>query len=147
MIGYLYQELTERIIRSFYNVYDQLGYGFLEHVYENALVIELEEMGLEVERQKKIEVMYKGQEVGLYVADIVVKDKVVVEVKAISKLIKANEMQLLNYLKATGMQVGLVVNFGPRIEFKRKYLDLKGKNQRLDSDKSLIRDDKFSTRA
>ncbi len=125
MIGYLYQGLTEKVIRCFYNVYDGLGYGFLEHVYENALVIELEEMGLEVERQKKIEVMYKGQEVGLYAADIVVEDKVIIEVKAIANLVKANEMQLLNYLKATGMQVGLVVNFGPRIEFKRKYLNSK----------------------
>jgi GxxExxY protein len=121
-MGYLYKELTGKIIRAFYNVYDELGYGFLEKVYEQALMVELKDMGLLVENQKEINVIYKGNEVGFYRTDIIVEDKVIIEVKAISKLRKAHEVQLVNYLKATGIKVGLLVNFGEKIEFKRKIL-------------------------
>jgi len=119
-MSYLHENLTEKIIKAFYNVYNELGYGFLENVYENSLIVELEAMGLVVENQKEINVMYKGSKVGFYKADIIVEDKVIIEVKAISKLIKVHEVQLINYLKATGMRVGLLVNFGQKLDFKRR---------------------------
>ena len=119
MEKYLYKELTEKIIGAGHTVHGSLGYGFLEKVYHNALLIELEELGLEVESQKKMCVSYRGKLVGEFYADIVVNDKVVVEVKAVNKHQAIFEAQLLNYLKATEMKVGLIINFGPSVQVKR----------------------------
>ncbi len=98
MTEFLHKELTELIIKAFYNVYNKLGYGFLEKVYENALAIELSDIGLEFEKQFPIQVYYKGQKVGFYIADLVVADIVIVELKANEQLCPENEYQLLNYL-------------------------------------------------
>ena len=116
----LHEEITDRIIGGFYKVYNELGYGFLEKVYENALRIELVRMGLRVDTQRPISVYYESQVVGEYFADLCVEDSVIVEVKAAEGLSKAHEAQLTNYLKATAMEVGLLLNFGPKPEFSRK---------------------------
>ena len=116
----LHKELTEKIIRGFYNVYNELGHGFLEKVYENAMKIELESLGLTVAGQLPITVYYKGHEVGEYFADLCVEGAVIVELKACEELIEAHEAQLINYLKATRNEVGLVFNFGPKPQFTRK---------------------------
>lgn len=120
---YKHTELTSRIIKAFYDVYNTLGYGFLEKVYENALVIKLRKMGMPVVAQAPIEVRYDGHVVGEYFADLVVDGKVIVEVKAARALGDAHEAQLLNYLKATRYEVGLLLNFGPKPEIKRKIYD------------------------
>ncbi len=112
--------MTEKIIRSFFCVYNSLGYGFLEKVYENALAIELRGLGVHVVQQAPIKVYYEGQIVGEYYADLIVEDAVIVELKATRELIEDFEAQLLNYLKATAYEVGLVLNFGPRPQFVRK---------------------------
>ncbi len=119
-MDYQHKELTEKIIRAFYDVYNGLGYGFLEKVYENALAIELHHNGHKVEQQKQILVRYRGQVVGDYYADLVVDDFVIVELKAVSAILKQHEAQLLNYLKATPHEVGLLFNFGPMPGIKRK---------------------------
>ena len=116
----LHGEITNKIISCFYKVYNTLGYGFLERVYENAMRVELERQGLSVTAQVPIKVYYEGVVVGDYVADLCVENAVVVELKAASSLEKAHEAQLMNYLRATGMQVGLLLNFGPKAEFSRK---------------------------
>ncbi len=116
----LYEELTHEIIKAFYEVHKTLGFGFLEQVYQNALYKELCRRGLKVECQKQIRVFYKDEVVGFYVADMVVEDTVILELKAVQSLRLEHEFQLINYLKATGMQVGLLLNFGHSAEFKRK---------------------------
>ena len=113
-------ELTREIIGSFYDVYNNLGYGFLEKVYENALVLELKAKGMKVEPQKPIQVVYRQQVIGEYFADLVVESKVIVEIKAVKMLAQEHEAQLLNYLKATCFEVGLLLNFGPQAQRKRK---------------------------
>ena len=113
-------ELTREIIGSFYDVYNNLGYGFLERVYENALFLELTAKGMQVEQQKPIQVIYHQQVIGEYFADLVVESKVIVEVKAVKTLAQEHEAQLLNYLKATCFEVGLLLNFGPQAQRKRK---------------------------
>ena len=118
-----HNELTEKIIKAFYLVYNTLGYGFSEKVYENALVLELIKLGLEVKQQMKIAVYYNGQVVGEYWADIVVNDIVIIELKAVRQILKEHEAQLLNYLKATSIEVGLLLNFGPTPTIKRKLYD------------------------
>ncbi len=118
-----HQELTGQIIKAFYTVYNTLGYGFLEKVYENALAIELKGMGLQVAQQAVIEVCYKNVIVGRYEADLLVKDAVIVEFKAVRELAEEHEAQLLNYLKATRYEVGLLLNFGPKPTFMRKAFD------------------------
>lgn len=120
--GLLYEELTERTINCFYKVYDALalGEGFLESVYEKALMIELEDSGVKAESQRSLSVNYKGRLVGDFKADIVVEDKIVIEIKAVSRLAPQHVAQLINYLKATGLKVGLLVNFGEKLEFKRR---------------------------
>ncbi len=120
---YKHSDLTVRIIRAAYHVHATLGHGFPEKVYENALAIELADNGLSVRQQAPIEVLYNGRKVGDYLADLVVEDKVVVEVKAVSGLDKAHEVQLVNYLKATRMEIGLLLNFGRELEIKRRILD------------------------
>lgn len=116
----LHEELTGKIIKAFYIVNDALGYGFLEKVYENAMFIELTKMGLQVKQQKNIKVYYDGKEVGDYFADLIVNDLIVIELKAAESLCPEHETQLINYLRATEMEVGLLFNFGKKAEFKRK---------------------------
>jgi GxxExxY protein len=118
--NYKYSDITEKIIEAFYKGYNTLGYGFLEKVYENALFIELVTMGLFVEKQKQIKVYYEGKEVGEYFADLIIEGCVIVELKAAETLCKEHEFQLINYLKATEIEVGLLLNFGKKPEFKRK---------------------------
>lgn len=120
---YLHTELTEKIIKAFYNVYNLLGYGFLEKVYENALIIELKSMGLECKKQKAIDVFYKGYNVGDYFADIIVENKVIIELKAAEGLVEEHEAQLINYLRATDIEVGLLLNFGKVPQIKRKVFE------------------------
>jgi GxxExxY protein len=113
-------DFTHEVIGAYYKVYTQLGYGFLERIYENALMIELTEIGLNCQRQHPIPVYYKEQIVGEYFADIVVEGKLILELKAADYIIEEYEYQLLNYLKATNIEVGLLLNFGKKPEFKRK---------------------------
>lgn len=122
MIELLHKDITDKIIKAFYEVYNELGYGFLEKVYENALFIELTSLGLICEKQKKINVFYDNQLVGEYFADIIVNNAVIVELKAAETLCEEHEFQLLNYLKATDIEVGLLLNFGKKPQFKRKIL-------------------------
>ena len=116
----LHKELTEKIISAFYKVYNSLGFGFLEKVYENAMKIELTNAGLSAVQQKNIKVYYQGKQIGEYFADLLVEDLVIVELKAAEALCKENEMQLINYLKATEIEVGLLLNFGKKPEIRRK---------------------------
>ena len=118
-----HDEITGQIIKAFYTVYNTLGYGFLERVYENSMMIELEKMGLPAIKQKAIKVYYEEQIVGDYFADIIVVGKVIVELKAASTLVEAHENQLLNYLKATDIEVGLLLNFGTKPQISRKIFD------------------------
>ena len=119
-LPYKHAEITDKIIAGFYNVYNTLGYGFLEKVYENALAIELRKLGLEVTAQAPITVFYEEHIVGEYFADLFVANAVIVELKAAKNLADEHEAQLLNYLKATPYEVGLLLNFGPKPQFKRK---------------------------
>ncbi len=115
----LHEELTNTIICAFYNVYNTLGHGFLEKVYENALVIELKKSGLAVTQQEGVKVYYYGAQVGDYFADITVNGFVILELKAVESLRSEHFAQLTNYLKATDKEVGLLLNFGRKPEFKR----------------------------
>lgn len=116
----LHQEITDQILQSFYKVYNKLGYGFLEKVYENALLIELNDCGLKCESQLPISVYYNNQRVGNYFADLIVEDLIIIELKASESIDEAHEIQLINYLKATKIEVGLLLNFGKKPEIKRK---------------------------
>lgn len=116
-----YEEKTDLIIKAFYNVYNKLGYGFLEKVYHNALLIELKNLGFDVKSQYPIKVYYEEFQVGEYYADIVVDDCIIIENKAMETLREEHEFQLINYLKATEIEVGLLFNFGKTPSFKRKY--------------------------
>lgn len=118
-----HSEITGKIIKSFYKVYNALGYGFLEKVYENALVLELEQMQLNVLQQAPIKVFYNEREVGEYFADLIVESCVIIELKAVTTLTEIHEARLLNYLKATQIEVGLLLNFGAKAEYKRKVFD------------------------
>lgn len=120
MKAFLHEEITETIIQAYYKVYNTLGYGFLEKVYHNALLIELRKMGLKCKSQYPIKVLYDNQPVGEYIADIIVEDCVIIENKAAEALIEEHEFQLINYLKATELEVGLLLNFGKKPEIKRK---------------------------
>jgi GxxExxY protein len=115
--------LTEKIIRCAFNVHNELGSGFLEKVYENALRIELVQENIEVKQQAPVEVHYKGTVIGSYCADLLVENKVLVELKAVETLVKQHEVQLVNYLKATGFSIGLLINFGTSVQIKRKMRD------------------------
>ena len=124
---YLYQDLTAEIIRRFYIVYNTLGYGFLEKVYEKSLKIELEKASFYVERQNPISVYYDNELVGEYFADLLVEKKIIVELKAAETLREEHEFQLINYLKATDIEIGLLLNFGKKPEVKRKIFSNKNK--------------------
>lgn len=119
MSSLLHKEITDSILKAYYAVYNQLGYGFLEKVYQNSMYFELKSLGYKVEAQKQIRVYYKTQLVGEYYADLLVEDKVIVELKACELLMNVHVAQLMNYLKATKIEVGLVLNFGEDPEFKR----------------------------
>ena len=118
-----HSELTEKILGAFFQVHKELGYGFSEKVYENALVLLLREKGLKVEQQKSITVYYHGQVVGEYIADVLVSDVVLLELKSAKSIVDQHLAQLLNYLKSTEIEVGLLLNFGPKAEFKRTVYD------------------------
>ncbi len=120
---YKHKDVTEKIIKAFYTVYNALGYGFLEKVYVTALIIELKNLGMEVADNVEIQVYYAGQVIGKYYADLVVANGVIVEIKAARTLAPEHEAQLLNYLRATPYEVGLLMNFGPKPEFKRLAYD------------------------
>lgn len=128
----LHKELTGEIIKAFYDVYNELGYGFLERVYQNALFLELKQRGFYVEAQKRIPVYYKEHFVGDYFADIIVEDKVILELKACEVLIEEFEYQLINYLKSTTCEVGLLFNFGKEPSFIRKIF--KNSNKKISAD-------------
>jgi len=115
-----YGEISKTIIKSFYQVYNRLGYGFLERVYENALKHELDKQGLVVSSQVPVRVIYDGIVVGKYFADLLVDDKIILELKVAETITDAHKAQLINYLKATGKEVGLILNFGPKAQIVRK---------------------------
>ena len=116
----LHDELTDLIIKAFYKVYNTLGYGFLEKVYENSMIVELRKTNLNTVKQKNIKVFYDLEEVGDYYADLLVDNRVIVELKSVDKICDCHEAQLINYLKATKIEVGILLNFGKEPEFKRK---------------------------
>ena len=118
--NYMHSDLTEKVIKVFYKVYNTLGYGFLEKVYENAMSIELTKAGLQHYKQQPINVFYDEKKVGSYYADIIVEGKVIIELKAAKNLCEEHEAQLLNYLRATEIEVGLLLNFGEEPQIRRK---------------------------
>src|SRR5262245_36381360 len=118
-----HEEVTNKIIKAFYKVYNTLGYGFLEKVYLNALYIELVEMSFNVDKHKRILVYYNGNIVGDYIADMIVENLVICELKTSESLSEENENQLVNYLRATDIEVGLLLNFGKKPEIRRKIYD------------------------
>jgi len=128
--NYKYSAITDKIIAAAYAVYNVLGYGFLEKVYENALYYELQKAGLNVKQQSPIQVIYDHNLVGDYYADLIVADKVIVELKAVSILDPIHEVQLVNYLKATGIEVGLLINFGQKLAIKRRVFSRDRKTQK-----------------
>lgn len=126
-------DLTQKIIGCAHIVHNKLGPGFLEKVYENALRIELEKAGFRVKQQEPIDVVYDGQVVGEYYADLWIDERVVIELKAALALAKEHEVQLVNYLTASGVNDGLLINFGPSVQVKRKFREYKPKGSLLSS--------------
>lgn len=126
-VKYLDQDITELVIHCFYKVYNTLGYGFLERVYLNALMIELKTVGLRTEKERMVKVFYDNKEVGTYLPDLIVEDQVILELKAAETLMEEHEYQLLNYLKATDLEVGLLLNFGKKAQIRRKIFENKFK--------------------
>ena len=122
MSEYEHKELTSEIINAAHTVHNELGYGFLEKVYHKSLFIELRKRGYRIEIEQPVEVRYDGQVVGEFLADLLVENRVIVEVKAVDKYLSVFEAQLLNYLKATGFDVGLIINFGSSVQVKRMVL-------------------------
>lgn len=116
----VHRNLSERVIGAFYDTYNELGHGFLESVYENAFAIQLEQCGLSVKRQQPVVVRYRGRVVGEFRVDLLVADVLLVEIKAVGALTSIHDAQLMNYLKATGIRLGLLVNFGPTPQFRRR---------------------------
>lgn len=116
----LHKDTTDKILKAFYKVYNELGFGFLEKVYENALLLELRSLGLNCMKQQPVKVHYKEILVGDYFADIIVENSIILELKAAEGIVEEHELQLINYLKATDIEVGLLLNFGKKPEFKRK---------------------------
>jgi len=120
-----YEKLTEQIIGSVYRVYNTMGFGFVESVYEKCLVIELQKVGIQAQTQKPITVFYGDEIVGNFVVDIIVEDLIIVELKSVRRIVTVHEVQLVNYLTATHKDVGLLINFGPKkVEVKRKMRQL-----------------------
>ena len=121
--GLKHSEITDAIIRCFYEVYNELGYGFLESVYREAMTVALQAVSHSVEKEKSVEVTFRGVRVGIFRTDLVVADKVIVELKSSRSIEPVHEAQLLNYLKATRFEVGLLLNFGHKAQFRRMLLD------------------------
>jgi GxxExxY protein len=119
------KDLTEKIIGCAFNVHSTLGKGFLEKVYENAMVIELKKHGLNVQQQSPINVRYDGYLVGEYYADLFVENRVICELKSVENVLKCHEVQLVNYLAATGIDIGLLINFADRVIVRRKFRQFK----------------------
>ncbi|MFN7676600.1 GxxExxY protein [Flavobacterium sp.] len=119
MVGLLHKSITDVILKVYYEVYNELGCGFLEKVYQNAMYFELKSLGYKVEAQKQIKVYFKNQLVGEYYSDLLVEDKVIVELKATELLMNVHVAQIINYLKSTPIEVGILLNFGEEPEFKR----------------------------
>ena len=128
--NYIHSEITDLTIKAFYNVYNKLGYGFLEKVYENGMMIELKRLGLNAEKQKQLKVFYDEFEIGEYYADLILNDCVIVELKAAEAICPEHEAQLVNYLKASDIEVGLLLNFGKEPKFKRRVLTSEFKNHK-----------------
>ena len=126
-------DLTRTIIGCAYKVHNALGAGFLEKVYENALRIELDKIGFSVKQQEPISVLYEGQVVGDFYPDLWINDRVIIEVKAVQTLAKEHEVQLVNYLTATGVNDGLLINFGPSVQVKRKFREYRPKSSLLNA--------------
>jgi GxxExxY protein len=114
---------TSLLLKAFYEVYNKLGYGFLERVYENAMAIAARKLGIRIDQQVPIRVHFDGELVGEYAADLVADGSVILELKAAQALAEEHEAQLLNYLKATRFEVGLLLNFGPKPEYRRRIMD------------------------
>lgn len=131
--NYKHSDITDKIIKCFYKVYNTLGYGFLEKVYENAMFLELKNLDLFVEKQKQIIVYYENEKVGEYFADLIVSESVIIELKAAESLCEEHEFQLINYLKATEIEVGLLLNFGKYPELKRKVFSNNTKTNQIKS--------------
>ena len=123
----VHAQLTEQVIEAFYTVYNELGWGFLESVYEQGLAHELEMRGLRVHRQRELTVRYRDVVVGEFRVDLLVEEALIVEIKAAAALAPAHESQLLNYLRASGLEVGLLLNFGPRPSIRRRVLTANAK--------------------
>ena len=121
-------ELTQAIISAAYQVHNTLGSGFLEKVYENSMALELKKRGFLVSQQHPIEVFYDGTRVGVYYADLLINNQVIVELKAVENLTKEHELQLVNYLAATVMDIGLIINFGSSVAIKRKFRTYQPRN-------------------
>jgi GxxExxY protein len=135
----LHAELTERIIGVYYDVYNEVGHGFLEAVYRNAMQIALAEAGLTVQREHPIPVWFRGQEIGLYRADLLVENCVLLELKAVAALERSHEAQLLHYLRATEIELGLLFNFGgTRPQFRRMVLENANKKIRAHQRESAV---------
>ncbi len=126
--NYLHSDLSGTILKAYFTVYNTLGYGFLEKVYENAMMIELRKLGLHCSQQQYIDVFYDDEKVGDYYADIIVDDKIIIELKAAETLVSEHEAQLVNYLRATDIEVGLLLNFGKTPQHKRRVLTAEYKN-------------------
>lgn len=133
MNNFQHSDITSKIINAYYSVYNKLGYGFLEKVYENSLLIELRKFGMKCRSKIPIKVYYDAEEVGFYIADILVNECVIIELKAAEALCEEHEAQLTNYLKATEVEVGLLLNFGKKAEFKRKVFSSEYKNLKVSS--------------
>jgi GxxExxY protein len=131
-------EITEGIIGAFYEVYNELGHGFLESVYRDALSFALRSKGLHVDRERAVHVRFRGQVVGIFRTDLVVQQSVIVELKCSRTIDRAHEAQLLNYLKATEFEVGLLLNFGVRPQFRRMLLDNNQKKIRENPCQSVV---------
>jgi GxxExxY protein len=133
-----HEQLTGKIIEVFYEVYNELGHGFLESVYENSMRLALTQAGLFVSPKKPLEVWFRGVVVGAFVPDVIVEDAVILEIKAGRAIDSAHEAQLLNYLRATQIEVGLLLNFGPKPDFKRMVFDNERKRTNAHGDGSDI---------
>ncbi|MBI2681861.1 MAG: GxxExxY protein [Acidobacteriales bacterium] len=133
-----HEEVTEKIIGVFYDVYNELGHGFLEAVYEEAMMIALTEAGLEVKRQAPIPIRFRGRNIGDYKADLLVGGKVLVELKAVRALASEHEAQTIHYLQATDIEIALLLNFGPRPQVRRFILDNDRKRSRTKASKESV---------
>ena len=119
----LYEEISKEILGAYYDVYNNLGFGFLEQVYQNAMFKELTKRGLFCDCQKHLDVVYKNEVVGHYVPDIIVENKIILELKALSEINGEHEAQILNYLKATGIEIGFLMNFGSPTPYYKRYIN------------------------